>query len=415
MEEVFGDNVIGRNLDLELLVKPDEWMNYLKSKWKTFDDFKMDVEERLKEAVLSKLKEKALATLGEYFVPGAKALQSALWFLQKAKDIWNFAEMTFIPLMNELANCDSANFSKALKGAFEMATGYTLEFLLHIANLDGLRDQLRGMAEKLNQEIDKAIDAALDALIKSVGSAKNLRIGNKEIGEIFTFTVGDVVHYLWFDGAIWVESDKKGVIARPGNAEDQSLIKGVTQSANNDDADGVNKGLRKLIDNGNAAWNVNRDAKDCRVDALATATAPKCVRDPNRASNPCDIPATAFCQAHHVIPCETWDEPAAAIIHLCCFDLNGPDNLIMLPCCDYMGRKAAYHRGRTPSSYVSDVRKMLRPLNTETDTTKLCIKAKAILTYFINKLCNDGDYLNDDKNIVDCSKMPQGNCSVKCQ
>ena len=29
-----------------------------------------------------------------------------------------------------------------------------------------------------------------------------------------------------------------------------------------------------------------------------------CKRDPNKASNPCGLPSNAFCQAHHVIPCE---------------------------------------------------------------------------------------------------------------
>jgi RHS repeat-associated protein len=137
-------------------------------------------------------------------------------------------------------------------------------------------------------------------------------------------------------------------------------------------------------------------------------------RDPNRASNPCGVPSTAFCQAHHVIPCETWDEPAATRIHECCFDLNGPDNLIMLPCCEYEGRKAAYHTGRTPSGYVRDVRALLQQLDRETDPARFCAGAMTILQNLKNGLCNNPMYLNRTTNIPNCSGARPSTCSVPC-
>jgi hypothetical protein len=137
-----------------------------------------------------------------------------------------------------------------------------------------------------------------------------------------------------------------------------------------------------------------------------------CRRDPSRASNPCSLPSTAFCQAHHVIPCETWDEPAATRIHECCFDLNGPDNLIMLPCCDYPNRTAAYHTGRTPSTYVASVRTSLRQLNLVTDPDLFCAGARAILLGLKTSLCSSPMFLNRTTNIQSCSGARP--CSARC-
>lgn len=116
-----------------------------------------------------------------------------------------------------------------------------------------------------------------------------------------------------------------------------------------------------------AVYNIEVEGDHCyRVGEqgvlVHNASQPVCVRDSNRASNPCAIPANAYCQSHHVIPCEVWNERAARNIHRCCFDLNGSDNLIKLPCCEYRGRTAAYHRGRTPGNYVLEVRTLLQRL-----------------------------------------------------
>jgi hypothetical protein len=141
---------------------------------------------------------------------------------------------------------------------------------------------------------------------------------------------------------------------------------------------------------------------------------PDCKRDPNKASNPCKLPSTAYCQAHHLIPCETWDSKVARLIHSCCFDLNGSTNLIMLPCCDYNGRMASYHRGRTPSEYIRKVNDFLQQLDGETDSTKLCQKAKQFIRNLKNELCNNKGRLNDESNIQKCRQGVNGNCSVSC-
>ncbi len=139
-----------------------------------------------------------------------------------------------------------------------------------------------------------------------------------------------------------------------------------------------------------------------------------CKRDPSRASNPCNLPTTAFCQAHHVIPCEVWDDPVATQIN-CCFDLNGPVNLIMLPCCDFEGRTASYHTGRTPkSTYINRIRMFFDQLRGETDPQKLCAKATNFVMMLTNELCNNKNKLNDETNIKPCSPPPGGTCTVKC-
>lgn len=92
----------------------------------------------------------------------------------------------------------------------------------------------------------------------------------------------------------------------------------------------------------------------------------------------------------------------------------------MLPCCEYEGRTAAYHRGRTPgrgyqNKIIEDLEKFERQFidDDKIDSKGLCEAVSKYLKELTEELCNDPNGLNQTTP-KDCDDMPEGNCTVKC-
>jgi len=160
-------------------------------------------------------------------------------------------------------------------------------------------------------------------------------------------------------------------------------------------------------------------ARDVKEPSKVTCEPPLCDRDKlaskMQGQNDCGLPVNARYQSHHIIPCELFNDDVVKCVCYMGFDLNGVENGVNLPCCDYDDREAAYHCGRTPRKYREAIQTKLGTIKrvAGNNNAELLRYVRGMVHAVRKELCKDPDGLNKTKNIRKCEKLPAGsNCST---